>query len=264
MKLNKGVPIRAITRSMAALQAINRHGSLSLTQISRAIKVPFPTTCRIVQTLLYEGFVEQVPSRKRYRPTLMVETLACGFQGNDELIRIARPHIVKLARRLGWPITISIRVGRNMIIRDVAGAYTPITFDDYYASFALPALDSACGKLSMAFARHEDRKSILNWMRSSPDTDKKHLETAERNLGTERILEQGFAIQESNDCKFEPTETGSIAVPIFKDGQFEAAMALTFRTSAMRGDEALRKYLDDLAETGKLISASLSGSNNLV
>ena len=61
--MEKGVPIRSITRSIAALKAINRHGSLSMMEIAKASEVPYPTACRIVQTLLYEGLIEQEPAR---------------------------------------------------------------------------------------------------------------------------------------------------------------------------------------------------------
>ena len=102
--MEKGVPIRSITRSIAALKAINRHGSLSMMEIAKSAEVPYPTACRIVQTLLYEGLIEQEPARKRYRPTALVQTLATGFQHDDELVRIARPHIVALTARVGWPV----------------------------------------------------------------------------------------------------------------------------------------------------------------
>ena len=46
--MEKGVPIRSITRSIAALKAINRHGSLSMMEIAKASQVPYPTACRIV------------------------------------------------------------------------------------------------------------------------------------------------------------------------------------------------------------------------
>jgi IclR family mhp operon transcriptional activator len=165
--MEKGVPIRSITRSIAALKAINRHGSLSMMEIAKSAEVPYPTACRIVQTLLYEGLIEQEPARKRYRPTALVQTLATGFQHDDELVRIARPHIVALTARVGWPVSIAIRVGREMMLRDSTHANSSLTFEHYYPGFTLPILDSASGKVSMAFADPEEREMILRFMRVS-------------------------------------------------------------------------------------------------
>jgi IclR family mhp operon transcriptional activator len=55
--MEKGVPIRSISRAIAVLQAINRQGSMSLMGIAKTAEVPYPTACRIVQTLLFEGLI---------------------------------------------------------------------------------------------------------------------------------------------------------------------------------------------------------------
>ena len=39
--MEKGVPIRSITRSIAALKAINRHGSLSMMEIAKSAEDRF-------------------------------------------------------------------------------------------------------------------------------------------------------------------------------------------------------------------------------
>lgn len=256
--MEKGVPIRSISRSIAALKAINRHGSLTMMEISKASGVPYPTACRIVQTLLYEGLIEQEPARKRYRPTAMVQTLSHGFQRDDSLVRTARPHIVSLTKRLGWPVSIATRVGRNMMLRDSTHANTSLTFERYYPGFTLPILDSASGKLSMAFAPDDERTMILKWMRVAQELDLQYLATAEASLNVERIRRQGYAVQGRNHFNLTPGKTSSIAVPIFLNGMFEAAMTMVFFVSAMRLDAALEQYLDELKLTAAAISHDLS------
>lgn len=256
--MEKGVPIRSISRSIAALKAINRQGSLSMMEISKASEVPYPTACRIVQTLLYEGLIEQEPARKRYRPTAMVQTLAHGFQQDDRLVKAARPHIVELTRRFGWPVSIATRVGRNMMLRDSTHANTSLTFEQYYPGFTLPILDSASGKLSMAFAPEEERLMILKWMRVSQEIDLQYLATAQASLDVERIRRQGYAVQGRNHFNLTPGKTSSIAVPIFRNGVFEAAMTMVFFVTAMNLEVALESYLEELKSAAILISHDLS------
>lgn len=258
--MEKGVPIRSITRSIAALKAINRHGSLSMMEIAKAAAVPYPTACRIVQTLLYEGLIEQEPSRKRYRATALVQTLATGFQHDDELVRLARPHIVDLTKRVGWPVSIAIRVGRQMMLRDSTHANSSLTFEHYYPGFTLPILDSASGKVSMAFAPDDEREIILGFMRVAQDIDTTYLATAELSLNVERIRADGYAMQGRNHFNLTPGKTSSIAVPIFRNGYFEAAMTMVFFIAAMKLSEALEKYLDELKATAAAISHDLSNA----
>jgi len=247
--MEKGVPIRSITRSIAALKAINRHGSLSMMEIAKASQVPYPTACRIVQTLLFEGLIEQEPSRKRYRATALVQTLATGFQHDDELVHIARPHIVALTKRVGWPVSLAIRVGREMMLRDSTHANSSLTFEHYYPGFTLPIL---------AFAPDEEREMILRYIRVSQDIDLNYLATAEISLNVERIRADGYAVQGRNHFNLTPGKTSSIAVPIFKNGQFEAAMTMVFFVAAMKLSNALEMYLDDLKGTAAAISHDLS------
>ncbi len=256
--MEKGVPIRSISRSIAALKAINRQGSLSMMEIARASAVPYPTACRIVQTLLYEGLIEQEPARKRYRATAMVQTLAAGFQHDDRLVDAARPHIVALTERVGWPVSIAVRVGRNMMLRDSTHARTSLTFEQYYPGFTLPILDSASGKLSMAFAPDEERATLLKWMYVSQDIDPAYLKTAAISLDVEKIRALGYATQGRNHFNLTPGKTSSIAVPIFLNGTFEAAMTMVFFVNAMKLDEAIDRYLGDLKATAAAISLTLS------
>jgi IclR family mhp operon transcriptional activator len=74
--MEKGVPIRSISRCISVLQAINRAGDLSLMEIAKRAKVPYPTACRIVQTLLHEKLIEREPTRKHYRPTALIRSEA--------------------------------------------------------------------------------------------------------------------------------------------------------------------------------------------
>lgn len=259
--MEKGVPIRSITRSIAALKAINRHGSLSMMEISRSAEVPYPTACRIVQTLIYEGLIEQEPSRKRYRPTAMVQQLATGFQNEDLLIKAARLHIVTLTKKVGWPVSIAVRVGRNMMLRDSTHANSSLTFENYYPGFTVPILDSASGKLSMAFAETEDRENILKWMRVSQDIDLDYLRTAEISLDVAKIRSQGYAVQGRNHYNLTPGKTSSIAVPIFNNGHFAAALTMVFFVAAMKLDTAVDRYLGELKDTAAKISAELSSES---
>jgi IclR family transcriptional regulator, mhp operon transcriptional activator len=257
----KGVPIQSFSRAIAALKAINRNGSMTMMEISRACGVPYPTAHRIVKTLIYEGLIEQEPARKRYRPTMLVRSLSSGYQHDGLLVEVARPHIVELTQKVGWPISIAIRIGKNMMLCDSTHANTTLTFAQYYPGFTLPLLDSASGKLSLAFAEEEDRQQVLKWMRADQDIDPDYLAAAELALNDDAIRARGYAVQGRNYHNRTPGKTSSIAVPIFRDAKFEAAMTLVFFVSALKLEDALSKYLPDMLETAQKIGTGLHGKD---
>ena len=56
--------VRAISRALAVLKAINRAGSLTIMGVSTAAGIPYATAARIVDTLILEGMIEKEPDRK--------------------------------------------------------------------------------------------------------------------------------------------------------------------------------------------------------
>lgn len=154
------VPIRAITRAIAVLTAINRGGSITMAEISKATEIPYATTFRIVQTLLHEGLIESEPARKRYRATSLAQTLSMGFQQEDELVAAARSHIEKLCHEIGWPLSLATRVGTRMIVRDSTHKLTSLTFTNYYPGFTMPIAECATGKAYLAFCEADERDVI--------------------------------------------------------------------------------------------------------
>ena len=173
--MEKGVPIRSLSRGIAVLQAINRGQSLSMMAIAKTSEVPYPTACRIVQTLVHEGLIEREPARKRYRPTALVQTLAHGFQGHAQLVQMARPHIVELTRRAGWPVSLATHVGHSMIIRDSTHSLTALTFNAYYPGYALPILECASGLAFMSHMADEERADLLNALKLMPKRSTSHV-----------------------------------------------------------------------------------------
>ena len=119
-------------------------------------------------------------------------------------------------------------------------------------------LDSASGKLSLAYAEDDDREQILKWMSADQDIDPEYLAEAKGALNLDGVRERGYALQGRNYFNHTPGKTSSIAVPIFADGKFEAAMTLVFFVSAMKIENALQSYLPEMLATASAISAELS------
>lgn len=259
--MEKGVPIRSISRCILVLQAINRRGSLSMMEIAQSSGVPYPTACRIVQTLLYEGLIEKEPARKRYRPTALVQSLSHGFQEHDLLVKTARDHIVGLTRKLTWPVSLATRVGSVMVIRDSTHALTSLTFNNYFPGYTLPILECASGQVYLAYTDEASRKNILDAL--TPPTDAAgamRYKLAQSGALFEDIRANGYASNGRNKFTATPGKTSSIAVPIFDGKGIAGALVLIYFSSAIKMADANRLYLGDLRATAERISAELGAS----
>ncbi|WP_439534377.1 helix-turn-helix domain-containing protein [Polymorphobacter sp.] len=265
--MEKGVPIRALSRGIAVLQAINRGGTVSMMEIARLSQVPYPTACRLVQTLMHEGLIEREPARKHYRPTALVQTLAHGFQGDARLVAAARPHIVALTRRLGWPISLSTQVGHSMVIRDSTHSLTTLTFSHYYPGYTLPILECAAGLAYLSWLGPHARAHLLNALKLLPDSANTNIiamfETGEL---AEQIRQQGHAQRSFNTFTLNPGKTSSIAVPILMRDHGEndiiGCLTLPFFVSAIKMNEAVERFLAPLQATAIAVAASLAEDLN--
>jgi IclR family mhp operon transcriptional activator len=261
MSMEKGIPIRAISRGFAVLAAINRHHSLSMMDIARYSKVPYPTACRILQTLMHEGLVEREPSRKCYRPTMLVRTLSSGYQETDQIVSASRPHLLELGRAVVWPLAISTRVGCAMMVRDSTHALSPLSLQNYPPGYTLPILGGASGKVYLAFVPDEERAIVLEAIGrqgESSDTSPATLQLARNGATFEEIRTLGYAVHGRNKHTATPGKTSSIAVPVFQDSRVVAAMAITFFASALSIQQAVDQHLEALLKTARDISTVLS------
>lgn len=259
--MEKGVPIRAISRSLVVLQAINRHGALTLMEISHEAKVPYPTACRIVQTLLVEGMVEREPDRKRYRPTALVHTLSHGFQTDDRLVNVARPRMVTMTKKVSWPVAVTTRVGQKMMVRASTHTMTSLTFNNYYPGYTLPLLECASGRAYLAFCSEEERENILDGMRAiegERPLGADVLPFFESGLMVQDIRSQGFATKGRNPYTENPGKTSSIAVPIFDGAQIVGSLTVIFFSVAMKMEKAIETLLPELRRTAEDISFALN------
>ena len=245
------IPIRAISRALAVLSAINRNGALTITQAAREAEIPYPTACRVIQTLVHEGMIEREEARKYYRPTALSQSLSCGYQAGSRLIGAARPQIIKLTKDTGWPISLATRVGSSMVIQDSTHALTTQTFSEYYPGFALPISACASGLAYLAFCSDDLRASILDQIASA---------TPKQNAGEISLIsqssdeffagvrERGYAVFIRNQHTKDPGKTSSIAVPIYSGDEVAGAIALVYFSSALKPNKAVENYLDMLTE----------------
>lgn len=264
--MERGVPIRAISRGLAVLATINRDGPISMMDISRAAQVPYPTACRIVQTLLHEGLIEKEPARKRYRVTSLVQTLSTGFQTEDQLVAAGRSHIEALCQEVSWPISIVTRVGTRMMVRDSTHKMTSLTFSHYYPGYTLPIAECATGKAHLAFCDEDERNAIVEgWKAIENDAANMGMLLLSDDFILQKIRREGYALQVRNVYNADPGKTSSIAVPLFDaDNKLIGALGLIYFASAMSSDEAVEKYLAPLQATARDIHhslAKLSGQN---
>ncbi|MGZ5922195.1 MAG: IclR family transcriptional regulator domain-containing protein [Rhizomicrobium sp.] len=249
--------IRAISRGLNVLQAINQHRSLSMMEIAKICQIPYPTACRIVETLLDEQMIERENTRKHYRPTALVKTLSVGYQQDDDLAQASRRHVVELTRKLRWPISVCRHVGLSMMICESTHAIAPFTFNLYHPGYTMPILGSSSGKAYLAFCEEEDRKTIIEQVRKMSSSDSGRFVAAlESEFKT--IRNKGYATADRIRHTANPGKTSAISVPVHSEQALEGTITLAFFSSTMALPKAIELYIDSLKHTASAIGDDLA------
>lgn len=102
--------VQSLDRAAAILRVLAHAGTAGtrLAEVTQAIGLGKTTTHRLVNALLDLGFVEQDEKTRRYRLGLEVYTLAMAAQSRLDIIELARPSLVSLARQTGDTVFLSI------------------------------------------------------------------------------------------------------------------------------------------------------------
>lgn len=112
--------VQSVERAFFLLEQMAEAEDLSLTELSRLIDLPAPTTHRLLQTMMALGYVRQLPNR---RYGLGLGLVRLGGRADKHFAPIARPHLELLADQVGESANLAVLDG-NMVVY-VAQAPSP-------------------------------------------------------------------------------------------------------------------------------------------
>lgn len=254
----RGVPIRAASRTLFILQVVNQSTGLTMKQIADRTGLPYPTVRRIVYTLVHDHFLQRDEPTKRYSPTELVTSLSHGFQDHSVLISAARPFVEEFTTQHLWPVSLVTRVGQMMVVRDSTHSVSSMTFTNYQAGAVFPMLECASGQLWLAHASEAERTTLIRGAEQSEIRVDPHvLSQLKSETFSSSIRSAGYAVAVNNRFTDTPGRTSSVAVPVLKDGQLIAALVLIYFSAAMKAEIAVTKYLEQLEAQAKNIAAAI-------
>jgi IclR family acetate operon transcriptional repressor len=125
--------VQSIERAFAVLGALTG-GPIGVTEVAERVDLPKSTAARMLQSLVREGVVEQVPGETRYRLGPRIERLAGGLGAMRSVAEIARPHLAELAVSLGEAAGLSVPEDREVHYVDQVDTPNPVGVRDWTGS----------------------------------------------------------------------------------------------------------------------------------
>jgi IclR family mhp operon transcriptional activator len=222
--------VRAASRVLAVLQAMNREPHSTILSLHRATGLPKPTLVRLLKTLVADGYVSNDLRQAGYQITSLVTSLSSGFHGDPMVVEAGRAWAMELNGQFKWPVAIAVFDGDAMIVRYSTVHDSPVSPFHATINMRLSLFTRALGRAYLASCTDEQIEAVL----AAPAPNAELESPADRDPDKVRrmvrtIRDRGYAMRDPN---VEPRTSDTIAVPIFGRGGVQASIGLTyFRTA---------------------------------
>ena len=242
--------IQSLNRAMDILEVLS-FGAVTLTELSKSLRLHKATTFQLVSTLRSRGYVAQDKASKKYSLGLKVAELNEALWHKDSFKRNARPHLIRLTEITGETSHLATYQNSDIFIIDVEIGTGILVARSYVGDEPL-AHSSAVGKAILAHLGEEkvEQYCAAELARFTPKTI-----TGKDRLKKELacVRQAGYAVDD------EETNIGviCIACAVFnRDGNLQGSIGISGPTARITA--ALRKKLvQEVKEVGEQLSGEL-------
>ena len=232
--------------------------ALSITEISKALKMDLSKVSRMLGTLNGEGFFERDPNDGKYRLGIEFFTLGMIYFSNIALRKIIRPHIEQVAKELNLTSNWAILKNYHVIVMDRIQNLN-IDLISHRIGLNLPIHSSSLGKVLLAYLPEDEQDKILQSVELKKFTAKTVVDQKLIKENLKLVVERGYATDEGETHE----HLNCVAAPIRNDkGDVIAAINLTGETSRINAT-TLFEYTDYLKEKALFISRQLGYGTHL-
>ncbi|MBS0398185.1 MAG: helix-turn-helix domain-containing protein [Proteobacteria bacterium] len=249
-------PIRALTRGLEALAALNLRNGATVSEVAQEIRLPRTTVYRILETLCESGFTFRDNADDRYRLTESVRKLSDEFQDEPWVRDIADPLIRQLGQDTAWPLALSAPAGNSMVIRVCTDHQSPLATDRVSPGWRFPMLTSASGRAYLAHCQEQQRTSLLDAVAASgaPEARLARNSVELARVFTE-VRTQGYA---SAATSRRSSDDMTIAVAVNHGELVFAALSIRVAAIAMPLKTAVERFLGPLRACASTIGSRLA------
>lgn len=252
-------PIRAVERALQVVGLLIASERLTIAQVVKASGLPRTTAYRVLRTLVAQGFATEWPEFGTFGPGPVLAQLATHSDPLTAVVEAARPHARALSDKVRWPVSIATVVGNEIVVRYATDREAALSFSPQNVGVRLPLLESAAGRLHIAFA-DESRRAL--WLdlaydrRNGEAAPTETREALESELAT--IRRQGFA---SYVREGRLTMRRSLAAPIRSPGgAIDACLVLRFAGRAIRTRQEMQQLVVELCAAAEAATRAVSGA----
>lgn len=242
--------IEPVRRSFVLLEALSRRRISTVSVLIEETGLPRPTVVRLLHTLIAVGYAARVSREQGYRLTDRVLGLSGSIRFIDHLVDAAIPHMSRFTADHGWPLYLATMGYGAVTIRHSTAPESPMSFESAGLNSRRSVLQSAVGRVWLAFCSDEERRTVLRDLGGLGPRRQAALEAALLH-----IRGAGHAFTPLNPR----TRLHGMAVPIRHRQRMLGCLSMRFPRSAMSEDEAAARFGKRLPLLARAIAVDVVG-----
>jgi len=254
--MSQNETIRALSRGLCVLQAVQDGGGMSLHEISRATGLAKPTLLRILRTLESEGYVRRGLTDQYYRANVRSVPTEDEVQ-RSVLAEVAAPVLDQLCQEVLWPSDLAVYDDGHMWVQETSRRRSPFMMNRAVTRFGIHMLQSGMGRAFLAYCQPEKRDEILRRLAASNEP---HDVVARKKGMVEKMLEdvrsKGYATRATGYFVTQPNEARvtAIAVPVTVDEDVLGSVNLVWIAHAASEEQFVLRHLARLSDASAEIA----------
>lgn len=159
--------IRALSRGLHVLQALNGSRTATIAQLSQRTGLARATVQRSVETLIDEGYVYRVSGSDNFCLASNARSLTSHCDDLERMVEAADGLVTELGREVLWPIDFFVRDETDMVIRASTHHESPMTFlPQTKIGTPVPMLPTAPGRAYLASLEPSHCSALLRASRT--------------------------------------------------------------------------------------------------
>lgn len=160
--------VKAFTRGLQVLAAMNELQVPTIGAVCRATNLPKPTVIRLLQTLVAEGYLEDSVEGGGYRVAPKARELCRALVGRTDIGQIAQPILDDLGMRLKWPAEFLTRDDNALVIEASNREKAPIQLN-LFERRRFPIIGSSVGLAYLAALPDAERDTLIDELTADHD-----------------------------------------------------------------------------------------------
>ncbi len=187
-------PIQVADRLFQAMETLASDGAMGLLELSNKLELNKSTTHRVLNSLIYMGYVRQDKETSKYSLSFKICGISSQLLTQIDIVSIARPLLKQLSSEIGETIHLVQRDGNQAVYIDKVESFSNSIRMASKVGYTVPLYCSGVGKALLA--QMSDKKIKKIWKSSEIKTLTEHTITDFDTFMNEiaHIRELGYAL----------------------------------------------------------------------